>query len=613
MPQPIESYAVIGDCRTAALVGADGAIDWLCLPRFDAASVFGALLGGPDQGSWSLRPADAAATSSRTYATDTFTLVTRWSTADGEVEVIDLMPQFGIEEEPERRSDVVRRVRGIRGSVTMRQELRVRFDYAAALPWIRQVGTTDAPALLAVAGPDALVVRGPQLEPSDHRHIGDFTVAAGETTDVQLTWFPAHLPVPEPLDVDASITATSSWWRSWVRTCAEPGAYDQAVRRSLLVLRLLTHEETGGIVAAATTSLPEDFGGARNWDYRYVWLRDAALTLEALMHHGFTREAAAWRDWLLRAIAGDPADVQIMYGIAGERRLTEWEVPTLPGYAGSAPVRVGNAASEQYQADIFGEVMIALDAARHVGVAEDDYSWSLQLALLGEAERQLDRPDSGIWEIRGAERHFTHSRAMLWAAFDRGVCAVEGEGCHGPVERWRAIRAELADRIERDGYDPELGSYVQFEGTNEVDAALLQLAQVGYLAYDDPRMLGTVARIEETLLRDGMLRRYRTEADVDGVPGDENDFLACSFWLVEQYAHSGRLHDAIALMDRTIGYSTDLGLLAEQVDPHTGRLAGNAPQALSHLALVRAADAIAHARGTAAEGARRSAARSARR
>ena len=616
MPRPIETYAVIGDCGTAALVSDDGAIDWLCLPRFDSASVFGALLGDAEQGTWSLRPTDAAATSSRTYAPDTFTLITRWVTAEGEVEVTELMPRIDHTDAAGgavRRADVIRRARGIRGRVTMRQELRVRFDYAASLPWMRQVGTPEAPVLHAGAGPDALVLRGPQLTPSDHRHVGEFTVAAGETVDLQLTWFPAHRPIPAPLDVDAAIAATASWWQSWVHTCVEPGAYDDVVRRSLLVLRLLTHEETGGIVAAATTSLPEDFGGARNWDYRYVWLRDAALTLEALMHHGFIEEAEAWRLWLLRAIAGDPADVQIMYGLAGERRLPEWEVPTLPGYGGSAPVRVGNAASDQYQADIFGEVMIALDATRHAGVDDDDLSWSLQLALLGEAERHLDRPDSGIWEIRGDERHFTHSRAMLWAAFDRAVCAVERDGRTGPVDRWRSIRADLAERIEQGGFDATIGAYVQYEGTTEVDAALLQLAQIGYVAYDDPRMLGTVARIEQTLLRDGLLRRYRTEAEVDGVPGDENTFLACSFWLVEQYAHTGRLDEATALMDRVLAYRTELGLLAEQADPRTRRQAGNTPQALSHLALVRAADALAHARGVATPGAQRSVARSSRR
>ncbi len=630
VPQPVEEYAVIGDCRTAALVGADGSIDWLCLPRFDAASVFGALLGGPDQGRWSLRPTDAAAIATRAYRPDTFTLVTRWVTADGhgEVEVIELMPRSNVAGRPservdergaglgrtaERRSDVIRRVRGIRGRVTMRQELRVRFDYAASLPWVRQVGSADAPVLLAVAGPDALVLRGPRLEASDHRHVGEFAVDAGDTVDLAMTWFPGHLAPPAPLDVDAAIAATESWWSSWVERCAGPGSYDPAVRRSLLVLRLLTHEETGGIVAAATTSLPEQLGGPRNWDYRYVWLRDAALALEALMHHGFTGEAHAWRGWLLRAIAGDPVDVQIMYGLAGERRLAEWEVPTLPGYEGSSPVRVGNAASEQYQADIFGEVMIALDSARHVGLDDDDFSWSLQLALLGEVERHLDRPDSGIWEIRGPARHFTHSRVMLWAAFDRAICAVENDGRSGPVEHWRAARARLAEAIERDGFDHALSSYVQYAGGTEVDAALLQLAQVGYVAYDDPRMLGTVERIERMLLRDGLLFRYRTESDVDGLPGGENAFLACSFWLVEQYAHSGRLDEATALMDRLLAARNDLGLLAEQVDPVTGRQRGNTPQALSHLALVRAADAIAHARGDIAAEASRSRARSARR
>ncbi len=618
MTRPIEGYAVIGDCRTAALVGDDGSIDWLCMPRFDSASLFAALLGDEEQGHWKLRPVDDAATASREYVTDTFTLVTRWVTADGEVEVTDLLSQTGpgdltdVVTGSDRRSDVIRRVRGIRGSVTMRQELRVRFDYAASLPWMRQVGTADAPALLAVAGPDALVIRGPKLDADGHRHVGEFTVAAGETVDVQLTWFPAHRPMPNPRDVDGAISGTQRWWQGWAQGSAEPGAYDEIVRRSLLVLRMLTHEETGGIVAAPTTSLPEDFGGSRNWDYRYVWLRDAALTLEALINHGYTTEAEAWRQWLLRAIAGDPADLQIMYGLAGERRLTEWDVATLPGYTGSSPVRVGNAASKQYQGDVFGEIMMALDATRHFSVDQDGFSWSLQLALLGEIERNLDRPDSGIWEIRGEVRHFTHSRVMLWAAFDRAICAVENDGLEGPVERWRELRAQMAERIEQGGFDATIGSYVQYEGTTEVDAALLQLPHTGYLAYDDPRMLGTVARIEQTLLRDGLVRRYRTESEVDGVPGDENAFFACSFWLVEQYARSGRLDDAIELMDRIVGFRTDLDLLAEQVDPRTRRQAGNFPQALSHLALVRAADAIADVRGTASVGAQASAARGAR-
>jgi len=591
MPAPIEEYAVIGDCRTTALLDAGGSIDWYCPPRFDAASVFGALLGDADHGRWLLRPDDAGATAERHYAEDTFTLVTRWTTDTGEVEVTDLMPIGGGRHDA--RSDVIRRVRGIRGSVAMRQELRVRFGYAATLPWMRQRTTADGPVLLAIAGPDALVLRGPRLVAEDHAHVGTFTVAEGETVDLRLTWFPSHLEPPEPVDVDEAIATTNAWWREWAGRSTSFGAYDDAVRRSLLVLRLLTHEDTGGIVAAATTSLPEEFGGSRNWDYRYVWLRDASLTLQALMVHGLDREAEAWRGWLERAVAGDPADVQIMYGVAGERRLAEWEATTLPGYGGASPVRVGNAASDQFQADVFGEVLMALDAVRHAEADDDGMSWPLQRALLEEAERNLDRPDSGLWEIRGPERRFTHSQVMLWAAFDRAVCAVEQDGRRGPVEHWRAVRDRLAERIERTGFDTELSSYVQFEGTQEPDAALLQLAQVGYLAADDPRMLGTVAHLERTLLRDGLLRRYRTETDVDGVEGDENAFLACSFWLVEQYARSGRLDDAERLMRHLLGFANDLGLLAEQVDPISGRQAGNTPQAFSHLALVRAADAIA--------------------
>ncbi|GAA1962138.1 glycoside hydrolase family 15 protein [Agromyces allii] len=594
MPAPIEDYAVIGDCRTTALLDAAGSIDWYCPPRFDAASVFGALLGDADHGRWLLRPDDPAATAARSYAEDTFTLVTRWTTGTGEVEVTDLMP-IGAGAH-DQRSDVIRRVRGIRGTVTMRQELRVRFGYAATLPWMRQGGSTAEPAVLAVAGPDALVLRGPRLRADGHAHAGTFAVAQDETVDLRLTWYPSHLEPPEPVDVDEAIERTNAWWRDWARRSTSFGAYDDEVRRSLLVLRLLTHEDTGGIVAAATTSLPEAFGGSRNWDYRYVWLRDASLTLQALLVHGLDHEAEAWRRWLERAVAGDPADVQIMYGVAGERRLPEWEAETLPGYGGAGPVRVGNAASDQFQADVFGEVLIALDSVRHAEAHEDGFSWPLQRALLDEAERSLDRPDSGIWEIRGPERHFTHSRVMLWAAFDRAVCAVENDGRRGPVEHWRAMRDGLAERIERSGYDDELGSYVQAEGAREPDAALLQLAQVGYVAFDDPRMLGTVAHLERTLLRDGLLRRYRTEDDVDGVAGDENAFLACSFWLVEQYARSGRLDDAEHLMRRLLGFANELGLLAEQVDPVTGRQAGNTPQAFSHLALVRAADAIADAR-----------------
>lgn len=596
MPLPIAEYALIGDCHTGALVGTDGSIDWLCLPRFDSPSTFGALLGDEEHGRWLVAPVGGGRCTSRAYLPDTFVLATRWVTDDGEVEVLDLMPHG------DRRADVLRRVRGVRGTVRMRQELRVRFDYAAALPWMRQqpaVPGDDAGSttLLAVAGPDGLVIRGPHLEPDGHSHASEFAVSEGETVDIALTWYPAHRTPPLQIDADAALDRTLRWWRDWAATCEKPEAYPAEVRRSLLVLRALTHEDTGGIAAALTTSLPEDPGGERNWDYRYVWLRDAALTLEALMLHGYVGEAEEWRGWLLRAIAGDPADVQIMYGLAGERRLPEWEVDTLPGYEGASPVRVGNAAYRQYQGDVFGEVMLALDLARRVGIDDDRFSWSLQTALLQHIETRLDDPDNGIWEIRGEPRFFTHSRVMLWAAFDRGVAGVRDHGLPGDADRWAAVRDRLREEIETRGWNEQLGAYTQYYGSAGVDASLLSLPQTGFLAADDPRMLGTVAAIEAELLDHGMLRRYRTETGVDGVAGDEAPFLACSFWLVRQYAESGRIDDAVTLMDRLVGFANDVGLLSEEVDPVTGAHRGNTPQALSHLALVRAANAIAVARG----------------
>lgn len=600
MPLPIEDYALIGDTHTAALVGRDGSIDWMCLPRFDSPSTFAALLGTQEHGCWRLAPTGSPSSTGRHYLEDTFVLVTRWATATGEVEVIDLMPHG------DRRADVVRRVRGIRGIVDMEQELRIRFDYANALPWVRQFEVPEAEhaaggseirlgTLVATAGPDALVIRGPRLQASDHVHRSVFRVAAGETVDISLTWYPSHRPPPPPVDVDRQLAETVDWWREWARHSEEPGAYDRQVRRSLLVLRALTHEDTGGIVAAATTSLPEERGGSRNWDYRYVWLRDAALTLQALIAHGYVAEAEEWRTWLLRAIAGDPADVQIMYGLAGERRLTETELPGLPGYDGAAPVRIGNGAALQYQGDVFGEVMMALELARDAGVEEDRFSWSLQVALLDFILTHLDRPDHGIWEIRGEQRYFTHSRVMLWAALDRGVRAVEKHGLPGPADRWAAARDALRREIDERGFDRDRGSFRQHYDTDEVDASLLHLPATGYLAADDPRMLGTVAAIEQDLLRDGLVLRYRTETGIDGLAGDENPFLACSFWLVGQYAESGRLPDAVALMDRLIGFVNDVGLLSEEVDPATGAHLGNTPQALSHLTLVQAARAIAQA------------------
>lgn len=574
----IEDYALIGDCHTAALVGNDGSIDWLCLPRFDSASTFGALLGTEDHGRWLLAPSGEVVSTSREYLGPTFSLVTRWVTADGEVEVTDLMPHG------DRRADLIRRVRGIRGTVTMRQELRIRFGYADAMPWVRQFHEKRGPGIVAVAGPDAAVIRGPKLTAADHAHTSEFAVAEGEVVDVTLTWYPSHRAAPPRPDVDAAIAATTAWWTDWVSAWQKDDSpYEDLVVRSLLVLRALTHEDTGGIAAAATTSLPEHWGGVRNWDYRFVWLRDASATLEVLLSRGFSDEARTWRNWLLRAIAGDPADIQIMYGLAGERELTELTIDSLPGYDGAAPVRKGNAAFTQYQGDIFGETMIALQKARELGIEEDRFSWPLQRAILAFVENNWQRQDHGMWEMRGPQRDFTHSRAMLWAALDCGVRAVRDHGLDGPAETWEHLRDEVRDEIETHGFDRQRNTYTQYYGSKGVDATLLQLAQIGYVHHTDERMLGTVAAIEDELLVDGLLLRYRTDLADDGLPHGEFPFLACSFWLVEQYALSNRLADATKLMDRLVGFCNDVGLLSEEYDTAQARQVGNTPQALSHL------------------------------
>ena len=586
MALPIEDYALISDCHSAALVGLNGSIDWLCLPRYDSASMFGALLGDENHGRWLLAPEDPSAVATRRYVGDTFVLSTLWTTETGQVEVLDFMPHG------DGRADLVRRVRGITGTVAMTQDLRIRFGYATTIPWVRQLKGESVPGLVAIAGPDAIVVRGPALRSSDHRHVSQFDVTAGETVDAQMRWYPSHREIPPAIDVDAAHAATGTWWQNWAARCSHEGPLRAHVVRSLLVLRALTHERTGGIVAAATTSLPEQFGGTRNWDYRYVWLRDASLTLEVLLSHGYEMEAEDWRAWLLRAIAGDPGDVQIMYGLSGERYLPERELTSLPGYDGASPVRVGNGAVNQFQSDVIGEVMVALHAARAAGVHETEFSWPLQRALMNFLEKNWHRADQGIWEVRGAAREFTHSRVMVWAAFDRAVRGIEECGLDGPLERWKALRAEVRADIESHGFDEKLGSYVQYYGSTEVDASLLVLPQVGFCAPTDPRMLGTVAAIEQNLVRDGVLLRYRTAAAVDGLPPGEHPFLACSFWLVEQYATSGRIDDAETLMNRLLGFVNDVGLLSEEYDVAGGHQAGNTPQALSHLALVRAADAI---------------------
>jgi len=594
MSVPIEDYALLSNCRTAALVSRHGSIDWLCLPRLDSPSVFGALLGTEDNGCWSVRPCDGDATTVRRYDRDTFILVTRWETPNGTAEVHDVMP---INPEPNvdvNRIDIVRRIVGIQGTVAFDHDVRFRFDYSRAIPWVRQTGTDQEPELLAMAGPNAIVLRGAPLTPDDHVHRGTITVDAGQHVDLTMSWFPSHMPVPGPLDVDLYFTLTRDWWQAWADRIEHDGPEHDLVVRSLLTLRALTNHETGGIAAAATTSLPEDFGGVRNWDYRYVWLRDAALTLEALLDHGFTLLADHWREWLLRAVAGDPSDLQIMYGLAGERDLLERELPVFPGYEGSKPVRIGNGAAMQYQGDVIGEVLVTLSAGREAGLTESAFSWPLEKKLVAHAAEQLERPDNGLWEIRGDPHWFTHSRVMVWAVFDRAVKAVEQHGLDGPVGEWRRLRESFQNEIDVQGVTD--GRFTQHYRTTEVDASLLLLPQVGFCRPDDPRMLATVEKIEQDLMEDGMLRRYRTATDIDGLPGGEYPFLACSFWLVEQYASTDRLDDAYELMGRLCGIANDVGLLSEEYDVRGARQAGNFPQAFSHLALVRAADALARAR-----------------
>ncbi|MGV9860240.1 glycoside hydrolase family 15 protein [Gordonia sp. NPDC003425] len=582
----IEDYALIGDCRTGALISSTGSIDWLCLPRFDGPSVFASLLGTSEHGSWLLAPTDPDARATRRYDGDTLILVTRWETSTGVAEVHEFMPVDG------GRVDLVRRMVGVRGTVEFETELRMRFDYARVVPWVLQTRDSEIPGIRAFAGPDAVALRGIALHADDHVHRGTATVVPGETVDIVFTWHHSYRREPDPLDVDAALHGTRAWWTEWSGRIDHSGPYHNDVVRSLITLRALSNLDTGGIVAAATTSLPEQIGGERNWDYRYVWLRDAALTLDVFVRHGFLQVAEHWRMWLLRAIAGDPRQLQILYGIAGERELPEREMSHLPGYEDSAPVRVGNGAVSQFQADTLGEVLSALHAARAAGLPENAVSWSLQRELLNRVEENLDKTDNDIWEIRGKPRKFTHSRAMVWAAFDRGVDAVSQYGLEGPVEHWKQLRDNVRDEIEETMIDPSTGRFVQYPGTDEVDASLLQLPQVGFCDYDDPRMLETVARIEETLMRGGLVLRYRTDSGVDGLDGSEHPFLACTFWLVEQYARSGRLADAQKLMARAFETANDLGLFSEEYDAEAVRQVGNTPQALSHLAFVRAANAI---------------------
>ncbi|NHA70125.1 glycoside hydrolase family 15 protein [Phycicoccus flavus] len=597
MTTPIHEYALLGDTERAALVSRHGAVDWLCLPRFDSPACFASLLGTDDHGRWFLGPVEEA-TATRSYREHSFVLDTVHETATGRVRVTDLMP-FG-----DDRADLVRIVEGLDGEVEMDHEWVVRTGYGAVLPWVSRVeDETGTEVIRAIAGPDMFVLRGDRLpEPEDHHHRDRFTVKAGERYDFSMTWVPSWSEVPGALDIDSRLEDTVRHFDDWADRHEHQGRYREAVTRSLLVLRLLTDELRGGIVAAPTTSLPEDIGGSRNWDYRYCWLRDASLTLEALLGCGYVEETKLWRNWLVRAVAGDPADLQIMYAVDGARELPERELDHLPGYEGSRPVRVGNGAVGQKQSDVLGEVMIALDRARKLGVEESDESWAVQKALVDDLADHWDQTDHGLWEVRGEARHFTHSRVMVWAAFDRAVKGVEEDGHDGDVERWRELRDTVHAEVCERGYDAERGTFTQHYDTREVDAALLLLPTVGFLPADDERVKGTVKAVEEDLMKDGFLVRYRTSSGVDGLDGEENPFLACSFWLAESYARVGRIDDAHALMDRLLGVANDLGLLSEEYDPSTQRLVGNFPQAFSHLALVQAADAIVEAERAAGRG-----------
>jgi len=582
MTTKIEDYALIGDLQSAALVERNGSIDWLCFPRFDSGACFAALLGTPENGRWLVAPA-AGGTPARRYLPDTMVLETTWENDEGCVRVFDFMPPRG------RAPDVVRIVEGVRGNVDMRAELVIRFDYGDIVPWVRRAGHDR----VAIAGPDALYLRTPAHTHGENMHtVSEATVAAGERLPFVLTWNPSHEEPPTPVDPDTALEETVSFWEEWNARCIVPlkGRERDLIHRSLMVLKTLTYAPTGGIVAAPTTSLPESLGGVRNWDYRYCWLRDATLTLLALLQAGHADEAEAWRAWLLRAVAGDPADLQIMYGVAGERRLTEYEIPWLDGYAGSKPVRVGNAASAQLQVDVYGEVADALFQARVHGLGSAKPAWALERTLLEGLEETWEKPDEGIWEVRGGPRHFVHSKVMAWVAFDRAVRSVEEQGLDGPVERWRAQRDRIHAEVCERGFDTELGSFTQSYGSKELDASLLLIPLVGFLPADDPRVRGTIEAIERELLRDGLVLRYVVhEESADGLPGGEGVFLPCSFWLCDCYELLGRHDEAHALFERLVALANDVGLLAEEYDPHADRQLGNFPQAFTHLALVNTA------------------------
>ena len=590
MSSPIEDYAVIGDCHTAALVARDGSIDWLCFPRFDSGACFAALLGSEENGRWLLSPTNKIHSVRRRYREDTLVLETDYETEDGAVTLIDCMPPRS------KEPDVVRMVVGRRGQVRMRMRLTIRFDYGSIVPWVRRTHK----GIRAIAGPDTLVLQtNVDLRGEGLTTIAEFTVSEGERVPFVLLWHPSHEHTPSIDDPQDTIVHTERWWREWSSRCTYEGPWRANVLRSLITLKALTYAPTGGIVAAPTTSLPEQLGGTRNWDYRYCWIRDATFTLYSLIHGGYTDEAHAWRDWLLRAVAGKPSELNIMYGLAGERRLTELEIGWLPGYEGSAPVRTGNAAHQQFQLDVYGEVMDALYVARREGLPPDENAWRVQKALIEFLESAWTKPDEGIWEVRGPRRHFTHSKVMAWVAVDRTVKAIERFGLKGPVERWRKLCTAIHDEVCRKGFDTERNTFVQFYGGKELDASLLMIPLVGFLPPDDPRVRGTIAAIQSDLVRDGFVARYNPKEEVDGLPPGEGVFLPCTFWLADNLALQGRLSDAQQLFERLLSLCNDVGLLSEEYDSQKRRLVGNFPQAFTHVSLINTACNLSRATGPA--------------
>jgi len=580
MPLPIEEYAMIGDCHTAALVGSDGSIDWVCFPRFDSSACFAALLGGPEHGRWLLGTQAAPRTVRRQYHDGSLILVTEVETSEGCVRIIDFMPLSN------ERWDIARIVEGVSGRVGMHMELTVRFDYGSIVPWVRKVGER----LLFTAGPDTLELTASVATGGERMStVAEFVIWPGQRESFVLNYHPSHVDTLPAMDAAKAFTDTADLWQKWSGRCTYQGRWRSAVIRSLLTLKALTYKPTGGVIAAPTTSLPERLGGVRNWDYRYCWLRDATFTLNALLLAGYENEAAAWREWLLRAVAGSPEDLQILYGITGVRRLDEHDIPWLPGYQGSAPVRYGNAAAKQLQLDVYGEVMDTLHLARAAGLPPEPEAWNVQVALLKFLESHWQLPDEGLWEMRGPRRHFTHSKVMSWVAFDRAIKDAEQDGLDGPVDRWRELRDTIHAEVCHRGFDAQMNSFVQSYGSKLLDASLLLIPQVGFLPAEDPRVVGTIAAIERHLMVGGLVMRYSTDAEVDALPAGEGAFLPCSFWLADDYVLSGRRAEGEALFERLLALGNDVGLYAEEYSASDARMLGNFPQALTHMALVNTA------------------------